>query len=1789
MRNPIKRITAFAIAMVLCLTTVNWTMFAGATADTNTETEETTAVAILPEDAAEGQETEATEAVLRQSYDGHITVSAADGSDRNVTVTVEADEGTFPEGASLSVKSVPAEEQPEIDAAVKEERASGANVAASYTFDIAMLDAEGTELQPANGGNVKVSFAMAEIGNTNLDTQIYHIHEELPATENAAGEAGPAPALSVVPLAVETDGETASVSTDGFSYYTVEFTYNELTYVMRGDSAVALNTILSDVGLAGNVTAVEVSDSALFSAENESGTWTVTAHQAFSTTEWMKVTVDGVEYEIAVTDAYTDPITGNDLSSRVVQDGDIDHFTQSMPLATIFIDEDILNIDLYKTAEHNEKITFEKLIDSGKSFYNDFFFSTADISTAEYGRFEYNGTLKSAQDNYFPGDIARYKITDAAEYTDQNGYIQKADIIITYSDLHLVIESGTGSYTPPSGSEIRLWDTNRVYPAVDAGAPSRLGLKVNANVKIVDKNGDLVDGTFIYPVIDVDVDRSTITSFSALYDASKNRNYSEQIELISGYEGKIWIPTTFKEGVTIKTVEEQDGTTSEHLLVYPKEQDGNTFNGGFITLAHNAGGGITTALTAGAAKDNYDSGVESYILGGPANTKVNLKIAESTDVGGSISASSKDYRENIAPDGTNAKKVITAARGQTVVFTMTPDAGYRLKNIYVSDSDLNILNNVQNSSANPISLNDGRLAKGRNGVYQFIMTGITSQQSIHVEWEPVQKLKLTKETLGTGTGTFEFEIEVTKGVKWFDLITQEEKDARYINSVSLQGGQYTEWDIPKGWTYTITEKTPPANWELFKSTNASGIIGDENVESVFTNRELYSITVDKNTVESKSGTFDFQMAIYKDYAANEHPTITQRHRDYINLKALQGWPEVTFEENGVTVTKLGWYSFSLNNGGSVTIPKVPYGYTYEIMEKTETGWELISVDKVASTEYTLRGPQKYRVEIEDLDLKTINVYTPKEIEVYYQSVTNGTTTTREVIAVNDNQNDLLSSHFNATNSSFALGKKAIQVSAGDATETFVANTPIGTVHVTLTDKDGTAHYGSAVARREGSTDPYIDIQNLSAIIPTVLVNGYEYPTDGNHFQTDNNSVRLRHGNYGLISGISGLNYNKYYNYNDEITLRYRNAASADGENYNLDVLITVSNVSLYLPKTINASVNIKAAVFNYASGPAVYAKVLGTGTHWYGVTETVNIKVPDAPEGSTFTFTASDIGGLGNSSIDGAYSHGNFAESIKVISGNVENVDYGSNTVSCVADAKSGVTFTATTSTQGTTAESMPLSLSTVPAPATTTVISEPFIITAYEKVTTQVVTKVSDYYIVALEEGQQITIPDGKAYKIYKLDDNGGEELIRNSATYTGTIPYPANNTVSGPMDAGNTRVTFTNEEKNFDLIVKKEVPAGSAEDKNQTFNFTVTFKTAEGGAYSLTAIPTGVTNGSSAGTYTFALKDGETKEFPGLPYGVKYTVKETEQNDWRCDAVGDSGEIGTAPNAYRYTITGGLYIPDGSGGFVDESGAAVMLPTASYPTEYYSISKGQIYQSGGVWKYTNGDSTVPATDLDNGRPAATVIFEAQAKVSGDYIVHKSSGREYASDKVVGKAIHRALFRNTRMVKLTVAKTVSGNMGSKAKDWSFSLTPTDSSGHPITGLAAPSGARGWSEATESGTGTGTYSFTLSHGETLTIELPYGTGYTVTETDPAGYDVTIALSGTDTDGTTNTSSATVTDSSLTGNATVTFNNSLDTSPPTGIEDDLAPAYAGLATVTLLLAVLLLSRKKRYEGRRVRHD
>ena len=234
----------------------------------------------LPEGAVERSETEGVEPEP-VAFDQSMTVNG-------VVVTVKAEPGVFPANAALSVKRVPTYRQRQADAAIGEVRDDGANVAVSYTFDIKVIDPETrAELQPAEGQTVSVSFALAEVADENLETSVYHIDDS-----------GAAQKLDVT----QEDAVTATVETEGFSLYTVEFTYNKLAYTLPGDTSVLMSEILTDLGLIGAVEAVEVSDPGLFSASDATGEWVVTAHRAFNTTEWMKVTIGGVAYEITVTD-----------------------------------------------------------------------------------------------------------------------------------------------------------------------------------------------------------------------------------------------------------------------------------------------------------------------------------------------------------------------------------------------------------------------------------------------------------------------------------------------------------------------------------------------------------------------------------------------------------------------------------------------------------------------------------------------------------------------------------------------------------------------------------------------------------------------------------------------------------------------------------------------------------------------------------------------------------------------------------------------------------------------------------------------------------------------------------------------------------------------------------------------------------------------------------------------------------------------------------------------------------------------------------------------------------------------------------------------------------------------------------------------------------------------------------------------------------------------------------------------------------------------------------------------
>ncbi len=223
-----------------------------------------------------------------------------------VKVAVKAEAGVFPEGARLSVERPTREQGEQADAAVDKARAKGEIIASSLTLDVKVLDAEGNELQPAEGTKVIVSFSLAEVANKNLDTHVYHVKED-----KATGEVA-AESLDVTTMVTPETGEetTAVVETDGFSWYTLEFTYGEMSVSFNSFTSIELADILAWVGLAGEPTAVDVSNPELLSASNEGGAWVLTPLLPFPTEEWVEVTIDGVEYKIFVTSYESEFISG---------------------------------------------------------------------------------------------------------------------------------------------------------------------------------------------------------------------------------------------------------------------------------------------------------------------------------------------------------------------------------------------------------------------------------------------------------------------------------------------------------------------------------------------------------------------------------------------------------------------------------------------------------------------------------------------------------------------------------------------------------------------------------------------------------------------------------------------------------------------------------------------------------------------------------------------------------------------------------------------------------------------------------------------------------------------------------------------------------------------------------------------------------------------------------------------------------------------------------------------------------------------------------------------------------------------------------------------------------------------------------------------------------------------------------------------------------------------------------------------------------------------------------------
>ena len=206
----------------------------------------------------------------------------------DVVISVNASEGVFPEGSTLSVSKLTEKEQQKVDAVLEELREEDENVAASYSFDITILDKDGKEIQPADEKDVKVTFSLGNVSDSNLETSVYHIDDEKEINADAVEE-----------MQVKIQGNDATVVTDSFSYYTVVFTFSGLHYMLPVGEEVALSEILEAVGLSGTtISVISVSNPDALSATQNGNDWTIKSLQAFTGEESIVVQVNTNHWRI---------------------------------------------------------------------------------------------------------------------------------------------------------------------------------------------------------------------------------------------------------------------------------------------------------------------------------------------------------------------------------------------------------------------------------------------------------------------------------------------------------------------------------------------------------------------------------------------------------------------------------------------------------------------------------------------------------------------------------------------------------------------------------------------------------------------------------------------------------------------------------------------------------------------------------------------------------------------------------------------------------------------------------------------------------------------------------------------------------------------------------------------------------------------------------------------------------------------------------------------------------------------------------------------------------------------------------------------------------------------------------------------------------------------------------------------------------------------------------------------------------------------------------------------------
>lgn len=288
-----------------------------------------------------------------------------------------------------------------------------------------------------------------------------------------------------------------------------------------------------------------------------------------------------------------------------------------------------------------------------------------------------------------------------------------------------------------------------------------------------------------------------------------------------------------------------------------------------------------------------------------------------------------------------------------------------------------------------------------------------------------------------------------------------------------------------------------------------------------------------------------------------------------------------------------------------------------------------------------------------------------------------------------------------------------------------------------------------------------------------------------------------------------------------------------------------------------------------------------------------------------------------------------------------------------------------------------------------------------------------------------------------------------------------------------------------------------------------------------------------------TFILKGGEELTISGLPVGTQYEIEELD-----LDKLGEKGWTLESTSNIRASI---IADKKQEARFVNRystMGEAVITASKQMlggELEAGAYSFELVDESGRRAALARNDAdgnikfTVPYDQESDGRTHYYSIREVAGNENG--IVYDPAEHRLnvaVADNGEGKLLTRIgkdadiSFRNAVERRLTITKTVGGNMGEEDRDFRYTLT-FDRDFVPY--------AEGLSD-----NGEGEYSFTLRHGESIDIGgIPHGVRYTLTEEDSEYTEHVNGHRGRKVTG------------AVTEDTTVEYRNDLDTIPQTKVK------------------------------------